>query len=61
MAVYVWQGKLKGKIEKGEMEAPSRSAVLARLRGMQIRPIPEKIKEKSSIFAVNIAFGGIQT
>lgn len=61
MAVYVWQGKLKGKIEKGEMEAPSRSAVLARLRGMQIRPIPEKIKEKSSIFNFNIAFGGIPT
>lgn len=61
MAVYVWQGRLKGKIEKGEMEAPSRSAVLARLRGMQIRPIPEKIKEKSSIFNFNIAFGGIPT
>lgn len=61
MAVYVWQGRLKGKIEKGEMEAPSRSAVLARLRGMQISPIPEKIKEKSSIFNFNIAFGGIPT
>ena len=61
MAVYVWQGRLKGKIEKGEMEAPSRSAVLARLRGMQISPIPEKIKEKSSIFEFNIAFGGIPT
>ena len=61
MAVYVWQGRLKGKIEKGEMEAPSRSAVLARLRGMQISPIPEKIKEKSSIFDFNIAFGGIPT
>jgi type IV pilus assembly protein PilC len=61
MAVYVWQGRLKGKIEKGEMEAPSRSAVLARLRGMQISPIPEKIREKSSIFDFNIAFGGIPT
>lgn len=61
MAVYVWQGRLKGKIEKGEMEAPSRSAVLARLRGMQISPIPEKIKEKSSFLDFNIAFGGIPT
>ena len=61
MAVYVWQGRLKGKIEKGEMEAPSRSAVLARLRGMQISPIPDKIKEKSSLFDINIAFGGIPT
>lgn len=61
MAVYVWQGRLRGKIEKGEMEAPSRSAVLARLRGMQIQPIPEKIKEKSSILNMNIAFGGIPT
>ncbi len=61
MAVYVWQGRLKGKIEKGEMEAPSRSAVLARLRGMQISPIPDKIKEKSSILDINITFGGIPT
>ncbi len=61
MAVYVWQGRLKGKIEKGEMEAPSRSAVLARLRGMQISPIPDKIKEKSSILDFNITFGGIPT
>ncbi|NIT13079.1 MAG: type II secretion system F family protein, partial [Candidatus Dadabacteria bacterium] len=61
MAVYVWQGRIKGRIEKGEMEAPSRSAVLARLRGMQIQPIPEKIKEKSSFLQMNIAFGGIPT
>ena len=61
MAVYVWQGRLKGKIEKGEMEAPSRSAVLARLRGMQISPIPDKIKEKSSFLDINITFGGIPT
>ena len=61
MAVYVWQGRLKGKIEKGEMEAPSRSAVLARLRGMQISPIPEKIKEKSSFLDFDITFGGIPT
>ena len=43
------------------MEAPSRSAVLARLRGMQISPMPDKIKEKSSIFDINITFGGIPT
>ncbi|NIP38634.1 MAG: type II secretion system F family protein [Candidatus Dadabacteria bacterium] len=61
MAVYTWQGRLKGRIEKGEMEAPSRSAVLARLRGMQIQPMPDKIKEKSSILQMNIAFGGIPT
>lgn len=61
MAVYVWQGRIKGRIEKGEMEAPSRSAVLARLRGMQIQPMPDKIKEKSSFLQMNIAFGGIPT
>ncbi|HSG31917.1 MAG TPA: type II secretion system F family protein [Thermodesulfobacteriota bacterium] len=61
MAVYTWQGRLRGRIEKGEMEAPSRSAVLARLRGMQIQPIPDKIKEKSSILNMNIAFGGVPT
>ncbi len=63
MPVYTWQGRLKGKMEKGEMDAPSRSAVLARLRQMQIRPIPEKIKEKGSLLDINITLfgGGVST
>ncbi|MER3446432.1 MAG: pilus assembly protein PilC [Candidatus Dadabacteria bacterium] len=46
MAVYVWKGRLRGKTQRGQMEAPSKSAVIARLRQMQIQPIPDKIKEK---------------
>lgn len=46
MAVYVWEGRLRGKTQRGQMEAPSKSAVIARLRQMQIQPIPDKIKEK---------------
>src|SRR5579884_401786 len=46
MAVYAWEGRLRGKIQKGQMEAPSKSAVIARLRQMQIQPIPDRIKEK---------------
>lgn len=61
MATFTWQGRLKGKIEKGEMDAPSKSAVLARLRQMRIQPIPEKIKEKSSFLKMEISFGGIPT
>lgn len=49
MAVYVWEGRLRGKIQKGQMEAPSKSAVIARLRQMQIQPIPDRIKEKGKI------------
>jgi len=63
MPVYTWQGTLKGKMEKGEMDAPSRSAVLARLRQMQIRPNPEKIKEKGRLLDMNIVLfgGGVST
>ena len=46
MPVFVWEGRVRGQVEKGEMEAPNKSAVLARLRQMQIQPIPTKIKPK---------------
>lgn len=61
MPVFVWEGRFGGTIKKGEMDAPSRSAVLARLRQMQIQPIPNRIKEKGKLFGLNITFGTIST
>ena len=61
MPVYVWEGMVRGKVQKGELEAPSKSAVLARLRQMQVQPIPDKIKEKGKLFLgpVLTSFGKI--
>lgn len=61
MPVFVWEGRFGGTIKKGEMDAPSRSAVLARLRQMQIQPIPNRIKEKGKLFSLNFSFGSIST
>jgi type IV pilus assembly protein PilC len=47
MPVYKWQGvSPKGETLKGEMEAPSREAVIIRLRSQRIQPQPARIKEK---------------
>ena len=47
MAVFRWQGvSPRGETLAGEMEAPTRDAVLIRLRSQRIQPIPSKIKEK---------------
>jgi type IV pilus assembly protein PilC len=47
MPVYRWQGMSpKGAQLKGEMEAPSREAVIIRLRSQRIVPDGAKIKEK---------------
>jgi type IV pilus assembly protein PilC len=61
MPVYVWEGIVKGKIQKGEIEAPNRSAVFARLRQMQVQPIPERIKEKGRFFDFKFQFGGVSS
>ena len=53
MPVFVWEGRVGEQIEKGEMEAPNKSAVLARLRQMQIQPIPTKIKPSLNCFWVS--------
>lgn len=50
-----------GAMKKGEMDAPSKSAVLARLRQMQIQPIPNRIKEKGKLFGLSLSFGSIST
>ncbi|MGH7900676.1 MAG: type II secretion system F family protein [Thermodesulfobacteriota bacterium] len=59
MPVYAWEGRIRGKIQKGEMAAPSKSAVLARLRQMQINPIPNRIREKGKLFNINLQIGGV--
>ncbi len=59
MPVFVWEGRVGEQIEKGEMEAPNKSAVLARLRQMQIQPIPTKIKPKGRLFDLQINIGGV--
>jgi len=47
MAMFRWQGiSPRGEVLTGEMEAPTRDAVLVRLRSQRIQPIPAKIKEK---------------
>ncbi len=47
MAIFHWQGvSARGEVLAGEMEAPTRDAVLIRLRSQRIQPIPAKIKEK---------------
>jgi len=47
MAVFRWQGvSPRGETIGGEMEAPTRDAVLARLRAQRIQPLPAKIKER---------------
>jgi type IV pilus assembly protein PilC len=62
MPVYVWEGRIRGASQKGEMEAPTKSAVMAKLRQMQIQPIPERIKEKGKLFdlsSLTAGFGGV--
>jgi len=59
MPVFVWEGRVGEQIEKGEMDAPNKSAVLARLRQMQIQPIPTKVKPKGRLLDLNISFGGV--
>jgi type IV pilus assembly protein PilC len=47
MAVFRWQGiSPRGETLAGEMEAPTRDAVLVRLRSQRIQPIPQRIREK---------------
>jgi type IV pilus assembly protein PilC len=48
MAVFRWQGvSARGEVLSGEMEAPTRDAVMVRLRSQRIQPLPAKVKEKN--------------
>lgn len=47
MPTYAYQGRTaSGKMLRGNMEAPSREAVINRLRAQRIQPITNKIKER---------------
>ena len=59
MPVFVWEGRVGNDVKKGEMEAPTKSAVMIRLRQRKIRPIPSKIKKKGRQLNLNINIGGV--
>lgn len=59
MPLFYWEGMSGNELRKGEMEADSRSAVIVRLREMQIRPIPNKITQKTSFLNLNISFDSV--
>ena len=47
MAVFAYEGRTaSGKVLRGNMEAPSREAVINRLRAQRIQPVIEKIRER---------------
>ena len=44
---FKWEGiSPRGEVLRGEMEAPSRDAVITRLRSQRIQPMPAKIKQR---------------
>ncbi|GIW40562.1 MAG: type II secretion system protein F [Candidatus Binatia bacterium] len=48
MPIFRWEGvSPRGEVISGEMDAPSREAVLVRLRSQRIQPNPARIREKS--------------
>ncbi|NIP29659.1 MAG: type II secretion system F family protein [Candidatus Dadabacteria bacterium] len=61
MPVFVWEGRVGNEVQKGEMEAPNKSAVLTRLRQMRIQPIPTRIKPKGRLLSISWDIGGIPT
>ena len=59
MAKFSWQGKNRsGKVQKGEMEAPSEATVSAPLRRQGI--LPSKVKERGKGMDININIPGMQ-
>lgn len=55
MPVYLWEGKNRNnQFQKGEMNAPSESAVRAHLN--RIRVVPSKIKKKPKDLFENVSF-----
>ncbi|HEY1269448.1 MAG TPA: type II secretion system F family protein [Candidatus Binatia bacterium] len=62
MPVFVWEGKTaQGKMLKGEMEALNQQAVLSRLRGQRIQPIPTRVREKGKGLDREITIPGFQS
>ncbi len=59
MAVFRWQGvSPRGEMLAGEMEAPTRDAVVVRLRSQRIQPLPQKIREKGRGLDTQISIPG---
>jgi type IV pilus assembly protein PilC len=59
MPVFQWEGiSPRGETVSGEMEAPTRDAVLARLKFQRVQPIPAKVKKKGTGLAREIVFPG---
>jgi type IV pilus assembly protein PilC len=59
MAVFRWQGvSARGEVLSGEMEAPTRDAVMVRLRSQRIQPLPAKVKEKNKGLGREITIPG---
>src|ERR1041385_4603176 len=57
MPVFQWQGvSLSGETVSGEMEAPSRAAVLVRLKSQRVQPIARKVREKGKGLGREITF-----
>src|SRR5215831_2670233 len=47
MPVFAYEGRTtRGEVLRGNMEAPTREAVINRLRAQRIQPVPNKIKER---------------
>ncbi len=60
MPTYKWQGvSPKGQTLKGEMEAPSREAVIIRLRSQRIQPKTSAIREKGKGLDYEIKLPGL--
>ena len=56
MPVFRWQGVgPRGETLRGEMDAPSREAVIVRLRSQRILPAPAKIRERGKGLDRNIS------
>ncbi len=60
MAMFKWEGvSPRGEVMRGEMEAPSRDAVIVRLRTQRIQPLPAKIREKGKGLGRDISIPGL--
>lgn len=47
MAKFKWEGiSARGEVLRGEMEAPTRDAVITRLRSQRIQPVPAKVRQR---------------
>ena len=61
MPVFAYEGRTaSGKVLRGNMEAPSREAVINRLRAQRIQPITNKLKERGKGLDREIKLPGLR-